>query len=434
MKTNSSPLRLLVAALAFTLLAAACGGSDAASGAPTEAGLVNLGDSELAGMDWDAIVEAADGGTVNWFMWGGSDTINNYVSADVGKALKDQFNITINRVGINDTVDAVNQVLSETEAGVFAEGSVDMIWINGENFRTMKQGGLLFCDYWDILPNAELLDQGDQTLLFDFGTDVSGCEVPWNRTQVAMIYDSATVPTPPADMDALLEFACANPGSFTYPAPPDFTGSVFVRHVFYNEADKLFPNDGGHEKLLGPFDQEVYDQVATATWATLNEIESCLWREGDTYPTDKAALDQLFSNSEVALNLTYEPTSVGLGVEDGLFPETSRTYGLESGTIGNVNYTAIPFNSPNKAAALVLSNFLLDPEIQLLKANPDVWGAETVLDLTKVDADIRSQFDSIPRHPSVIASSELAPLALPELQGDWLTTIEADWQSSVAEQ
>ena len=35
---------------------------------------------EVLAMSWDDIVAAADGGTVNWFMWGGSDTINAYVS------------------------------------------------------------------------------------------------------------------------------------------------------------------------------------------------------------------------------------------------------------------------------------------------------------------------------------------------------------------
>jgi putative spermidine/putrescine transport system substrate-binding protein len=249
-----------------------------------------------------------------------------------------------------------------------------------------------------------------------------------------MIYNTAIIEDPPADIDALLQYACDNPGSFTYPAPPDFTGSVFVRHVFYNEADILFPDDGGYEVLLGDFDEAVYDQVAEATWATLNEVESCLWRGGDTYPTDKPALDQLYANSEIALNMTYQPTSVGLSVDDGLFPETTLTYPLTSGTISNVNFTAIPFNSPNKAAAVVLSNFLLSPEVQLEKADPEIWGTPTVLDASTLPADIQAGFEALPRHPSVISPAELAPFALPELQGEWVTRIEEDWLSQVAEQ
>ncbi|MEL7236443.1 MAG: ABC transporter substrate-binding protein, partial [Chloroflexota bacterium] len=235
---------------------------------------VQIDDTELAGMSWDEIVAAAEGGTVNWFMWGGSDVINSYVSDYIGGVVMEEYGITLNRVGINDTADAVNTVLGEAEAGQDTDGTVDMIWINGENFRTMKQGGLLFCGYWDMLPNMAFVNQEDPTITFDFGTAVDECEVPWSRAQVAMIYNSAFVEDVPADMDALLAWVEANPGRFTYPAPPDFTGSVFVRHVFYNEADKLFPDEGGYEVLLGEFDEEIYSQVAEATWATLNDLEA----------------------------------------------------------------------------------------------------------------------------------------------------------------
>lgn len=394
---------------------------------------LQLEDSELAGMTWEEIVAAADGGTVNWFMWGGSDIINAYVSEWVGSRLQEEYNITLNRVGITNTVDAVNQVLGEAEAGQDDNGSVDMIWINGENFRTMKQGGLLYCGYLDLLPNMQYIDQDDPTIAFDFGTPVDGCEVAWGRAQVALIYNSDFVEEPPADMDALLEWVCENPGSFTYPAPPDFTGSVFVRHVFYNEANKIYADEGGYEKLLGEFDEEVYAPVAEATWATLNEIEPCLWREGELYPRDKPALDQLYANTEVTFNVTYEPSQAGVLIDNGTFPPSTQTYALQSGTIGNVHYVAIPFNSPNKAAALVLANLLISPEAQLEKNRPDVWGVTTVLDQMAMPEDFQTAFSELPRHPAVVSREELAEVALPELQSEWLVRIEQDWEANVAQ-
>jgi putative spermidine/putrescine transport system substrate-binding protein len=39
-------------------------------------------------MTWDQITEEARGGTVNWFMWGGADTINAYVSGYIADRLK----------------------------------------------------------------------------------------------------------------------------------------------------------------------------------------------------------------------------------------------------------------------------------------------------------------------------------------------------------
>jgi len=103
---------------------------------------------------WDDVLTAAKGTTVNWYMWGGSDWINQQVDEKVGKPLLEQFGVTLNRVPLENTADAVNKVLNEKAAGVTSGGSVDLIWINGENFRTMKDGGLLYGPFNSMLPNA----------------------------------------------------------------------------------------------------------------------------------------------------------------------------------------------------------------------------------------------------------------------------------------
>ncbi|MFZ1348765.1 MAG: ABC transporter substrate-binding protein, partial [Tabrizicola sp.] len=123
------------------------------------AAMADTADGEaLKAMSWDQIVKEARGGTVNWFMWGGADTINAYVSDYVAGRLKAEYDITLNRVPITDAAEIVNLILSEKEAGVTDAGTVDLIWINGENFRSMKQGDLAFCGYTDLLPNDALVN------------------------------------------------------------------------------------------------------------------------------------------------------------------------------------------------------------------------------------------------------------------------------------
>ncbi len=378
----------------------------------------------LKAMNWDQIVSEARGGTVNWFMWGGSDVINRYVSDHVGGILQRDYGITLNRVGVNDAAEVVNLVLSEKAAGVTDAGTVDLIWINGENFRSMREAELAFCGYTSILPNDVLVDWDNPAIANDFGVPVDGCEVPWNTAQFAFAHDSATLPAPPTSIPALLDWIKANPGRFTYPAPPDFTGSVFVRHVFYHAA-------GGAENLLGPFDQAKYDAAAEKTWTILNDIEPHLWREGQTYPNTVVQMNDLFANGEVAMTFNYEPAQFGLAVTAGTYADTTRSFGLSDGTIGNTNYTLIPFNSPNKAAAMVVQNLLLSAEEQLEKAKPEVWGAAPAIDISRTPADIQAGFAAIKAHPSVVPASELAKAALPELQSDWITAIEDGWRRNV---
>jgi putative spermidine/putrescine transport system substrate-binding protein len=404
--------RLISAILLATTLAAPMARADTADGAA------------LIGQDWEAIVAAARGGEVNWFMWGGADNINAYVTDYVGGILKDDYDITLNLIPLTDTVEAVNIVLGEKEAGNLDAGSVDMIWINGENFRTMKQGGLAWCGYVETLPNTALVNWDNPAIANDFGVPVDGCEVPWSRAQFAFAYDTARTPAPPQSIPELLAWIKANPGQFTYPAPPDFNGAVFIRHVFYHAA-------GGVDTLMGDFDQARFDAAAAKTWAILNDIEPYLWREGATYPTSVNQMNDLFANSEVALTFNYEPAQFGIAVEAGTYPATVRSYGLTDGTIGNTNYTVIPFNSPNKAAALVLQNVLLSAEAQLEKARPEVWGASPGIDMDRTPPEVQAAFAALPSHPSVVPAAELGQTALPELQAGWIAAIEQGWLANV---
>ena len=223
----------------------------------------------------------------------------------------------------------------------------------------------------------------------------------------------------------MIDWVKENPGRFTYPAPPDFSGSVFVRHVFYHAA-------GGVDKLLVDFDQTLFDEVATKTWKILNDMKPALWRAGQTYPQSVTQLDQMFANSEVDITFNYDPSSVGLKIENGSYPETTKGFVMADGTIGNTSYTLIPFNSPNKAAAVVLQNLLTSEEAQYQKALPDVWGTIPAIDLSRISDEFKEKFDSLERHPSVVPEAELAEVALPELQSSWITAIEEGWKDNVA--
>lgn len=373
---------------------------------------------------WDEITAMAKGGEVNFFHWGGSDNINAYIGSFVGDILKEDYNITLNRVGTG-AAEAVNIVLTEVESGVTDKGSVDLIWINGENFRTMRQADLAYCGYTELLPNNSLVNWDNPAIANDFGLPVEGCEVPWSKTQFSFAYDTARTENPPRSIPELIEWVKANPGRFTYAAPPDFNGSVFVRHVFYHAA-------GGVDGLLGEFNQAKFDEVSAKTWQILNDMEPYLWREGKTYPTTINALEQLFANTEVDIYFNYSAAGVGVNIENGTFPPTTQGYGLTDGTIGNTNYTAIPINSQNKAAALVLQNVLLSARAQYQKALPDVWGATAAVEVSRMNDEYQEKFGAIKVHPNVVSPDELAKASLPELQASWLTAIEKGWLENVA--
>ena len=143
---------------------------------------------------WEDVLAAAKGTTVNWYMWGGSDVINTNVDTDIGAPLKEQFDVTLNRVPIDNTAGAVNKVLNEKAAGKDGGGSIDLIWINGQNFRTLKDAGLLYGPFTDLLPNGTYVDWTNPAIANDFGVPLDGYESPWAAFQFVMEYNNAANP------------------------------------------------------------------------------------------------------------------------------------------------------------------------------------------------------------------------------------------------
>jgi putative spermidine/putrescine transport system substrate-binding protein len=373
---------------------------------------------------WDAVLQAASGTTVNWFMWGGSDTINRIVDEDVGGPLQEQFNVTLNRVPLENTADAVNKVLSEKAAGKESGGSIDLIWINGSNFRTLKEAALLYGPFTPLLPNGQYINWDDPAVAFDFGVAIDGYESPWASFQWVMEYNRATVgETPPATYEALADWIKANPGRFTYPAPPNHVGSAFVRQLFYWQA-------GGVDPFLAEFDQAKFDEIAPKVWAYLNDIEPYLWREGQTYP-ELAVMADLLANGEIDFAMEYDASRASNLINQGRYPDTIRTYVFETGTLANISYVAIPYNAANPAGAMVLANHLLSPAYQISLTDPMRLGWMMAIDSTKLNADEQAHLAATPRGVATLPPEVLSSAALPEARASWVAPIDSGWEENV---
>ena len=417
-----TPLRLLAATGLLALGAAACGGSTGSAG--TASGASPSTSAAASTGDYAAIEAAAKGQTVNWYMYGAIDNLNGFVNGYVADQLKAK-GITLNQVKINDTAEAVNKVLAEKQAGKDTGGSVDLIWINGENFATLKQANLLHCGYVDSLPSASFVDLTSPALANDFGLPVEGCETPWQQATSGVVYNSEKVtPADVSSLSNLFAWSEQNPGRFTYPAPPDFTGSMVVRTAFYDTA-------GGPEQFLGDFDETKYDAAAAQTWERLNTLEPSLYRAGKTYPQGGSDVVKLFADGEIDAYLTYDTGATGAKVTDGSFPASTRTAVFDGGNIGNYSYVAIPYNAAHTAAATVLANILLSPEAQIENYGPKGAGFYPAIDVTKLDATQKAAYEAVPVPASQLPPATLAASTLPEVGGAYVTRLEKDWTANV---
>lgn len=410
------------AAVLGTLALTACGSSASpepgalrSSGAPATSQ-----PSGSAPAGFAATLAAAKGQTVNWYMYGGDDTLNTFVNGFVKTKLA-ALGVTLNQVKITDTVTAVNKVLAEKQAGT--PSSVDAIWINGENFATGKQADLWECGYAEKLPNAKYVDFTKPSVANDFGLPVQGCESVWQQANSALVFDSKKLTANDVkSVSSLFAWAKAHPGQFTYPAPPDFTGSMAVRTFFYDTV-------GGPTSFAGAFDKAKYLPAAGLLWKRLNDLAPALYKKGKTYPTGQTDVEKLYANGEISAFLTYGPGAVSDAVKKGTYPASTRESVFDIGNISNHSFVSIPKSSSHKAAAEVLANVLLDPasQLQLYKTE----GVFPGIDVAKTDADTQAAFAAVSTSPSVLPLAELVKRAQPELASTYVTTIEKDWKANV---
>lgn len=381
------------------------------------------GGARSAFPSWDDVTRAAQGQTVKLWMYGGDVQGNAYIDDVLAPAVAAE-GVTLERVPVTKTSDALNRVLSELQAGRTDDGTVDLVWVNGDNFRTGKEAGVWLCDWTKLLPNLALTAPDDPLLRNDFGTPVDGCEAPWHKAQFTFVYNSDVITEPPTSLESVLAWAQAHPGRFTYPAPPDFTGSVFMREVLYSVS-------GGYDNVPAAFDKASYDTLTPKLFDRLRDLAPSLWRGGSTYPANEQELNQLFADRQIDLTMTYGPATLTELVQNGTYPTGTKVLPLKEGTVGNASFLGIPANAASSAGAMVVANVALSAEQQLAKANPATWGQFTVLDRDTLTPEDRARFDALPSSPVVPAYDVLSHNANPELGALWVPQLDEGWRTSV---
>lgn len=387
----------------------------------TACGNKGTANDNLADASWDEIVEQAKGTTVTFYGWGGDENRNNWLNTTVSGYLKDNYDITLNVVGM-DINDILAKLTADKEAGEDG-GSIDMIWINGENFYSAKENGLLYGPFTDKLPNMEkYIDTEDSETLNDFCKPIDGYEAPYSKAQLVLFNDSSVTKETPANTDELLEFCKANKGKVTYPALPDFTGSAFVRNVIYDIC--------GYEQFQDmKADKETVKKAIEPAIEYLKSLNPYLWNEGKTFPDAVTTLDAMFQDGEVVMDMSYEPFQVAKGIDDGSLKDTTQTFIFDKGSIGNTNYMAIAFDSPNKAGALVAINAIISADLQ--KTQYGVLKTLPVVCQDKLSEEEKTAFENVSIGKGVLSQAELLSHRLPEMPADLVPIIEEIWAEEV---
>ena len=319
---------------------------------------------------WKEIEQKAKGQTVYFHAWGGSQEINNYLRwAD--KELQRNYGVTLKHVKVGDIAESTSRLLAEKTAGKSEGGSVDMVWINGENFKSMKNNDLLFGPFVEGLPSWEFVNK-TLPVDSDFSEPTLGLEAPWGVGQLVFIHDKQTLSNPPQSFAELLSYSKAFPNRITYPKPPEFHGTSFLKALLIE-----LTNNNPH--LMKPVEQANFTEITQPLWIYLDELHQTAWRKGKQFPSGTAQSLQLLDDGQIDLAVTFNPNEVFSAQASGKLAATTQTYAMEAGALSNIHFLAIPWNASAKEGAQVAINFLLSPEAQSRKGDLNVWGDPSVL-------------------------------------------------------
>lgn len=364
----------------------------------------------MADARWQTVQNEAKGQTVWFNAWGGDQAVNRYLDWVRGE-MKTHYAITLKIVHLADAADAVKRIQTESAAGRKTNGSVDLLWVNGENFRTLKEADLLQTGWAQTLPNWRYVDT-DKPVTEDFAIPTDGAESPWGGAQLTFIARKQSLPVPLADPEALLNYAQNNPGKITYPRPPDFTGTAWLEQLLLT----LTP----HPDVLNVApDSHTFEAVTAPLWNYLDKLHPLLWRDGKDFPPSPARTDALLASGNLNMSVTFNPAHAQQKVASGELPADSYSFGFRDGMIGNVHFVTIPANSSASAGAKVVANFLLSPEAQIRKADPKIWGDPSVLSPQKLASEQAAQLQQF--IPAGL------PKTLSEPHAAWVSALEQEW-------
>ncbi|MBU2898194.1 ABC transporter substrate-binding protein [Vibrio hepatarius] len=354
----------------------------------------------MAEKGWNEITEKAKGQTVYFHAWGGSQEINNYLRW-ANQTLQKQYGITLKHVKVTDIAETTARLIAEKAASKDVQGSVDLVWINGENFKSMKHSQLLFGPFVERLPNWEKVNKS-LPVTSDFSEPTEGLEAPWGVGQLVFIHDKVKLNNPPASFNELLSYAKAFPNKLTYPRPPAFHGTSFLKALLI----ELTNND---PSLSKPVNEVDFSAVTNPLWSYLDEFHKVAWRQGKQFPASAAETVQLLDDGQLDIAITFNPNSVYSAQINGNLAKSTTVYAMDAGALSNIHFLAIPWNASAKEGALVTINFLLGSEAQSRKGDISIWGDPSVLNNQYLTGSAKKTalFESIVEpHPSWQAALE----------------------------
>lgn len=336
---------------------------------------------------------------VNFYAWGGSSQVNSYLRWAQKELRAEGIHLRHNKMA--DASEVVAQLLN-------GHSNADIIWINGENFHALKQAKALLPvgDELSVMKdlNPELNWQRD------FGEPVQGLEVPWGVGQFNLLARPGVFSSLSVTAKSLRQAAEEHPGRLSYPKPPDFHGTTFLKSVLLS----LRPTQ--HALFQQPVSAVDAKAVTAPLWAYLDTLHPLLWQQGRNFPSSAGEQVSYLANGQLLMAVSFNPNDYLTLVNQGRLPAGIERHTLSDAAITNTHYLAVPTTASHPEQAKQVIEFLLSPRAQQRKTDITGWGDPSVLKPELMPEQNMSSWQSL-----------LPPAD--DFHASWQTYLEQQWSA-----
>ncbi|MCP4405680.1 MAG: extracellular solute-binding protein [bacterium] len=309
---------------------------------------------------------------------------------------------------------AVQQMMAAKNAG--QPSPVDLFFISAPQTKVLMDNGLAAnIPLHTLLPNARELDQTLATVTN--GVNHGGYMVPFHLNQTALGYDSRFVKAEelPTTFDELLAWAKANPGKFAATSPlrggsgEGTMEGLMLHYVEGSCRDALSNFDITDEEVTAWIGEGCLDPVAKF-YKEFNPVVEITNGNSDTL--------NLIANGEAYMGTVWEDMAYDF-IGRGLLPRSVRFFLLKDGQVGGGDGIFLPSASNKPAASLLFLDFVISPEIQVLKLQ--VNGSRSA----RTDLKLKDLLDEkdvarlIPDEQYPVNARQHVPIPVKTLGKDW---------------
>jgi putative thiamine transport system substrate-binding protein len=344
---------------------------------------------------WQQTLKAAKGQSVYFYAWGGSKAVNEYLRWAT-REIAQQYRIRLIHVKVTDPSEPVSRLKAENGR----TSAIDLMWVNGENFAYLKQQGFLLGNLWSTIPNTAFLAVNSLPITVDFGESMDGFEVPWGIGQFNLIAENKVFQPPQVSAMSLLDIVKKNPKTVTYPRPPEFHGTTFLKQLLVDLTD-------ADPRLYQLASEQAQEQLLPVLWEYLDQLHPYLWQQGKAFPSSAAEQLLMYQQKNLSMTVSFNPNQWLKEKATQQISDSSVRRYFTDGAITNSHNLAIPKSAPSPEAAKVVINFMLSEKAQHEKFT-GVWGDPSVI------TPLFDEKATMPAHP--------------ELHSSWHVLIEDAWQ------